>query len=159
MKKKILFANGPNLGLLGVRQPEIYGSQTLAEIEDKLHKLLVPVKINLESIQSNHEGELLDFFNEQFLKMQDKKIRVSGIIVNPGAFTHTRIALRDALEMYRAVQVPLYEVHISNVFAREQFRHYSYLSSIASGVVCGLGTFGYLAACQKILELDSSLQS
>ena len=159
MKKKILFANGPNLGLLGVRQPEIYGSQTLAEIEDKLHKLLVPVKINLESIQSNHEGELLDFFNEQFLKMQDKKIRVSGIIVNPGAFTHTSIALRDALEMYRAVQVPLYEVHISNVFAREQFRHYSYLSSIASGVVCGLGTFGYLAACQKILELDSSLQS
>ena len=158
-KKKALLLNGPNLGLLGIRQPEIYGTQTLLDIENDLCRLFSPCGVVLEALQSNHEGNLIDFLNAHFASLQAQENTVVGIIVNPGALTHTSVSLRDALEMFRAVLVPVFEVHLSNVFAREPFRHHSYISGIANGVVCGLGALGYRAAAQKILELDNPIGS
>lgn len=156
MKKKVLLVNGPNLGLLGIRQPEIYGTQKLVDLENDVRAVLSPVGWDLEALQSNHEGVLLDFLNAQFVLVQTQKATVSGVIINPGAFTHTSVALRDGLEMFRGAGIPLFEVHLSNVFARESFRHHSFISGIATGVVCGLGAFGYVAAAQKLIELDNA---
>jgi len=133
---KILLLNGPNLNLLGSREPQTYGRTTLAEIEAAATKLAASRGVDLECLQSNHEGMLIDRIHAG---------SVGFIVINPGGLTHTSVALRDALA---GVAIPFVEVHLSNVHRREPFRHHSYLSAIAEGVVCGLGPAGYAAAIQ-----------
>jgi 3-dehydroquinate dehydratase-2 len=142
---RILLLNGPNLNLLGSREPAIYGVTTLADIERELRSLAVGRGHELVAAQSNAEHELV-------AKVQSTRNEgVAFVIINPGAFTHTSIALRDA---FLAVSVPFIEVHLSNVFAREDFRHRSYLSDIAAGCIIGLGPLGYelalTAACARL---------
>ena len=134
----ILVINGPNLNLLGLREPPIYGAETLSDVEAKLGALAADLGVRLSCFQSNHEGALVD-------KIQAARGTVDWMIINAGAYTHTSVAIRDALA---GVGIPFVEVHISNVYAREAFRHHSYLSDKAAGVVAGLGTFGYEAALQ-----------
>jgi 3-dehydroquinate dehydratase-2 len=141
----ILLLNGPNLNLLGVREPGIYGSATLQDIETKLEKLARAGGHTLTAFQSNAEHELIEKIHAA------KAGGVAFVIINPGAFTHTSIALRDA---FFASSVPFIEVHLSNVFAREAFRHHSFLSDIAVGCIVGLGPIGYelalAAACARL---------
>ena len=132
-KSRILVLNGPNLNLLGLREPGHYGSQTLPQIIDTLTEQAHKAGVELEHLQSNREYELIEKIHESFGK-------VDFIIINPAAFTHTSVALRDAL---LGVSIPFIEVHLSNVHAREPFRHHSYLSDKAQGVICGLGAQGY----------------
>lgn len=134
MSKRILLLNGPNLNLLGTREPEVYGSETLADIEARLIDTADASGALVTCIQSNAEHELVDAVH------QAKLLDVGFIVINPGAFTHTSIALRDAL---LGVAIPFIEVHLSNVHAREEFRHHSYLSDVAVGVIAGLGSKGY----------------
>jgi 3-dehydroquinate dehydratase-2 len=129
-----LLLNGPNLNLLGTREPEIYGRTSLADIENKLSKICIETGHSLDSFQSNAEHDLVNKIHEA------KGARVNCIIFNPGAFTHSSIALRDALS---GIDIPFIEVHISNIYSREDFRQKSYLSDIAEGVISGLGTEGY----------------
>ena len=143
MPLNILLLNGPNLNLLGRREPDRYGTSTLAEIESRLQALAAPSGAVLETFQSNAEHELV----ERIQRAAGDGTRF--ILINPGAFTHTSIALRDAL---LAVDIPFIEVHLSNIFARESFRHHSYLSDVAAGVICGLGPQGYELALQAALE-------
>lgn len=142
--KRILILNGPNLNLLGLREPEIYGSTTLADIEKQLQSLVNCSQFELDFIQSNYEGELVEKIHSSLLKN-----KYDFIIINPAAFTHTSVALRDAI---LAVKIPFIEVHISNVFSRESFRHHSYFSDIAIGVISGLGIYGYTAALNFAIE-------
>ncbi|MGC9403644.1 type II 3-dehydroquinate dehydratase [Vibrio genomosp. F10] len=144
-KSRILVLNGPNINLLGLREPAHYGSQTLAQIIDTLTEQASDAQVELQHLQSNREYELLETIHDAFGK-------VDFIIINPAAFTHTSVALRDAL---LGVAIPFIEVHLSNVHAREPFRHHSYLSDKAEGVICGLGAQGYefaLAAAIKHLQ-------
>ncbi len=138
----ILLVNGPNLNLLGSREPEIYGKTTLPEIEKSLEKVCEGRGVALKTFQSNHEGALIDFF-------QSWRKKADAAIVNAGALTHTSIALRDALA---AVEIPFVEVHISNVYKRETFRHHSHLSDIALGMMTGLGPDSYELALQFLLK-------
>ena len=141
---KVLVINGPNLNMLGKREPATYGSQNLHQIVSKLNTYADSIGLNLSHVQSNAEHELLETIHNAFEK-------IDFIIINPGAFTHTSIALRDAL---LSVSIPFIEVHLSNVHAREAFRQHSYLSDIAQGVICGLGAQGYefaLAAAKQYL--------
>jgi 3-dehydroquinate dehydratase II len=138
---KIRIINGPNLNLLGTREPHIYGHDTLDSIYKKLMEY-TPEGYTLTHMQSNHEGVLIDYIHEA---MQQK---IDWIIINPGAFTHTSIALRDAL---LASQIPFIEVHLSNIYQRETFRHHSFFSDIAKGVICGFGAHGYGMALQFIM--------
>ena len=140
---KILVINGPNLNLLGKRQPEIYGSQSFTQYFESLQ--LDFFNQELVYFQSNHEGELIDFIQKEGFDAQ-------GLVINAGGFTHTSIALADAIS---AVSIPTVEVHISNVFARESFRHHSYLSPVSNGIVSGLGLYGYKAAIQYFIQLSS----
>ena len=139
---KILVIHGPNLNLLGVREPEVYGSATMEEINKGLEERASLNNINFEAYQSNAEHEIVT-------KLQDSMNQVDFIIINPGALTHTSIAIRDSL---LGIGVPFYEVHISNIFAREEFRHKSYFSDVANGVICGLGTQGYDLALRHIID-------
>ena len=139
---KILVIHGPNLNLLGTREPEVYGSVTMDEIDQGLKTKASSNDIDLETFQSNAEHEIVS-------KLQDSMNNVNYIIINPGALTHTSIAIRDAL---LGIGIPFYEVHISNIFSREEFRHKSYFSDIASGVICGLGTQGYELALNHIIK-------
>lgn len=132
-KSRILVLNGPNLNLLGLREPNHYGSHTLEQIVSQLHDQAQQAGIVLEHLQSNREYELIEAIHQAWGK-------VDFIIINPAAFTHTSVALRDAL---LGVAIPFIEVHLSNVHAREPFRHHSYLSDKAQGVICGLGAQGY----------------
>jgi 3-dehydroquinate dehydratase II len=138
---KVAVVHGPNLRLLGLREPEVYGSATLDEINRSLGELAQELGMELETFQSNHEGELLDF-------VEDAAGRVEGFLVNPGGLAHTSVALRDA---FVGVGRPFVEVHISNTAAREDFRHHSYLSAAASGVVYGFGVDGYLLGLRGLL--------
>ncbi len=131
--KKVLVLHGPNLNLLGSREPMVYGSVTLSEIDARLQKIAGERHLKLETFQSNAEGALID-------RIHAAKDKVAFIIINPGGLTHTSVALRDALA---GVAIPFIEVHLSNVYAREPFRHHSYLSGIAIGVISGLGARGY----------------
>ena len=139
----ILLLNGPNLNLLGEREPDVYGHTTLADIEAGLVANAQHAGVVLECFQSNHEGALVDRVQ------QARGEGVRFVIINPGAYAHTSIALRDAFE---AVRIPFIEVHISNVHAREAFRHHSHLSAIAVGVICGLGVHGYALALAAAVD-------
>lgn len=137
MAKHLLLLNGPNLNLLGTREPEVYGSTTLADVESRAAQQASAGGARLQSFQSNHEGALIDRIH------QARAEGVDAIVINPGGLTHTSVALRDALA---GVAIPFVEVHISNVHQREEFRHFSYLSGIARAVMCGLGVDGYRLA-------------
>jgi 3-dehydroquinate dehydratase-2 len=150
MAKHILMINGPNLNLLGLREPHIYGHTTLSALETSLGKYCasLPTPIHLSSFQSNHEGAILDVLHschpKQYRYEQDQKIpKVDAIIINLGGLTHTSVVLRDALV---GVGIPFIEIHITNVHARDVFRHHSFLSEKAVAVICGLGVYGYQAA-------------
>lgn len=134
---KIAVVNGPNLNLLGSREPDVYGSQTLADINQEMESLANQLGIKLACFQSNAEHQLIDYIHQKGEQGFD------GVIINPAAFTHTSVALRDAL---LATQLPFVEVHLSNVHAREEFRSHSWFSDIALGTITGLGSEGYLAA-------------
>lgn len=137
MAKQLLLLNGPNLNLLGTREPEVYGYTTLADIEQRAQEQARAAGASLVAFQSNHEGALIDRIH------QARHEGVDGIIINPGGLTHTSVALRDALA---GVAIPFVELHISNVHQREEFRHFSYLSGIARAVLCGFGVDGYSLA-------------
>lgn len=143
---KLLLINGPNLNLLGSREPDVYGKANLAAIEEHLRELAAAVGHKLDCYQSNAEHEIVDRIHAA------RSESVDFILLNPGAFTHTSIAIRDAL---LAVDVPFIEVHLSNVFSREEFRHQSYFSDIAAGCIFGLGAFGYELALQAASRLLS----
>lgn len=140
---RILLINGPNLNTLGQRQPHIYGALTLADIVGRARARAQQLGAEIVDFQSNHEGALIDF-------LQQEAPAADGIIINGGAYTHTSIALRDALA---ATDLPIIEVHISNLFAREEFRHHSYISGIARALITGMGWRGYLAAVDGLVGI------
>lgn len=140
MAARILVLNGPNLNLLGEREPEVYGRQTLADIESACRARAGELGLELEFRQSNSEGELVEI-------IQDARRAVAGMVVNAGALTHTSVALLDALQL---LDCPVIEVHLSNIFRREAFRRHSYVSQAATGVICGLGPQGYLLALEAL---------
>jgi 3-dehydroquinate dehydratase-2 len=142
MAKNLLLLNGPNLNLLGIRQPEVYGTTTLADIERRASNQAQDAGARLASFQSNHEGALIDRIHQAHTE------GVDAIIINPGGLTHTSVALRDALA---GVAIAFIEVHISNIHQRETFRHFSYLSGVAKGVIAGLGVEGYRLAVDYAL--------
>ena len=139
----ILVLNGPNLNMLGTRQPEIYGRETLADIEKACKRHGARIGLSVEFRQSNHEGELIDW-------IQQARGHVAGIILNAGAYTHTSVAIHDAL---LAVDAPIIEVHLSNIHQREPFRHHSYVSKVAKGMICGFGSHGYILALDALGRL------
>ncbi|MBK0422588.1 type II 3-dehydroquinate dehydratase [Leucobacter sp. CSA2] len=143
MTARILLVNGPNLNLLGTREPEIYGSETLADVEALAERTAAGFGLEVRAVQSNHEGALID-------AIQAAREDCAGIVINPGAFTHTSIALRDAIA---GVELPTVEVHISNVHAREEFRHRSFISGVAAGVIVGCGVQGYEFAVRRLAAL------
>lgn len=143
MAKKLLLLNGPNLNLLGTREPSVYGTATLADIESAATAQAVASGGSLSCFQSNHEGALIDRIHAA------REEGIEAIVINPGGLTHTSVALRDALA---AVAIPFIEVHISNIYQREEFRHHSYLSALARGTICGLGTDGYRFAIDFALK-------
>jgi 3-dehydroquinate dehydratase II len=142
-KKPVLVLNGPNLNMLGKRQPKIYGRETLADVEKACRAEAARLGLAIEFAQSNHEGVLIDL-------IQAAREKNSAIVINAGAYTHTSVALLDALN---AAELPTVEVHISNIYKRESFRHHSYISPVAVGVIAGLGTQGYLMALQALARL------
>ena len=139
----VVVLNGPNLNLLGEREPEIYGHETLADVESLCRKAASLAGLAIDFRQSNHEGVLIDAIHEL-------RSTAAGFVVNAGAYSHTSIALRDALA---TVEAPVFEVHVSNVYAREPFRHHSHLSAVATGVIVGCGPSGYAYAIARISEL------
>jgi 3-dehydroquinate dehydratase-2 len=138
----VLVLNGPNLNLLGTREPEIYGQESLEDTYQKLRLLATELGVNINFFQSNHEGELIDRLH------QGRSEGVAGVIFNPGAYTHTSIALRDAIS---ATGLPTVEIHLSNIHARESFRQHSYIAPVACGQVVGFGTAGYALALRGLL--------
>ncbi len=140
MAKPVYVLNGPNLNMLGLREPEIYGRETLADVQRRAEVHAKKLNLTIDFRQSNHEGELVGW-------IQDARDKASGIVLNAGALTHTSIALLDALN---AAELPAVEVHLSNVFKRESFRHHSYISPAAVGVICGFGANSYLLALSAL---------
>ena len=143
MSRLVYLLNGPNLNLLGKRQPHIYGSETLADVEAGCRALAAELGLDLRFLQSNHEGQLVDWIHEA-------REAAGGIVINPAAYTHTSVAILDALNAFDG---PVIEVHISNVHKREAFRHHSYVSLRADGVIAGLGTQGYGLALRRLATL------
>ena len=143
LPKPVYLLNGPNLNLLGQRQPEIYGRETLEDVGAAAADLAEDLGLSLRFLQSNHEGQLVDW-------IQEARLQGSGIIINPGAYSHTSIAILDALNAYEG---PVLEVHISNIHKREAFRHHSFVSTRAEGVIAGFGTQGYLLALRRMASL------
>ena len=139
----VFILNGPNLNLLGVRKPSIYGRDTLGDIEERCTARAAALGLEIDFRQTNHEGQLVDW-------IQEARESADGIILNAGALTHTSVALLDALS---AAELPIIEVHLSNIFRRESFRHHSYVSLVANGVICGLGAKGYELALDAIAGL------
>jgi 3-dehydroquinate dehydratase-2 len=136
----VLVLHGPNLNLLGTREPQVYGSLTLAEIDQRLQELAAEFHVELRTLQSNHEGELID-------ALHDARTWASGVVFNPGGYTHTSVALRDAVA---AIGIPVVEVHLSNVAAREEFRHKSLISPVCVGSIAGLGWQSYALALRYL---------
>ena len=145
--KKILVLNGPNLNLLGTREPAQYGHETLADVERMCLETGATLGIEIECRQSNHEGQLIDWIHEAGREVVAG--RMLGVVMNPGAYTHTSVALHDAI---KGASVPLVELHISNVHAREEFRHHSYISPAARGIIVGLGVKGYPLAIGALVR-------
>jgi 3-dehydroquinate dehydratase-2 len=143
MPKLVTLLNGPNLNLLGLRQPEIYGRETLDDVVARVADLAEEMGLTLRALQSNHEGQLVDWIHEA-------RTISAGIVINPGAYSHTSVAILDALNAYDG---PVLEVHISNIHKREAFRHHSYVSARADGVIAGFGTEGYLLALRRMATL------
>ncbi len=141
-RTKILLIHGPNLQLLGKRQPEIYGRQTLEDIDSHLREIAVGKGIELKTFQSNYEGAIVS-------EIGDNISWADGILINPGAYTHTSIAIQDALS---AVDLPVIEIHLSNIYARDAFRHHSYVSPVAVGVISGFGAFSYDLALEAMIQ-------
>ncbi|MDJ0514039.1 MAG: type II 3-dehydroquinate dehydratase [Methyloceanibacter sp.] len=146
MAKTIYILNGPNLNLLGTREPEVYGTETLADLEARCVRKADALDFAVDFRQSNAEGELVDW-------IQEARTKGAGLIVNAGAYTHTSIAMLDALQ---ACDVPIVEVHLSNIFRREPFRHHSYISGAAKGVICGFGGLGYELAVEALASAISA---
>ena len=146
MTNTVFVLNGPNLNLLGKREPAIYGSETLADVEAACRETAGPLGLAIRFHQSNREYELIDWIHEA-------REAAAGIVINPAAFTHTSVAIHDALAM---CECPILEVHISNIHKREAFRHHSYVSSLASGVIAGFGTQGYVLALHRLAHLLGS---
>ncbi len=142
MAKRVLVLNGPNLNMLGTREPETYGSQTLGDIEMMCVQAGERLGLAIEARQSNHEGELVTWIQQALGSFE-------AIVINPGAYSHTSVAIHDAL---RAVALPVVEVHLSNIYTREPFRHHSYVSPVATGVICGFGATGYKLALSALAE-------
>jgi 3-dehydroquinate dehydratase-2 len=147
----VLVLNGPNLNLLGTRKPEVYGTTSLEDVEQLCRAEAERLGLDLVFRQSNHEGQLIDWIHE--FGFEVKAGSAIGAVYNPGAHTHTSVALRDAIE---GVELPVIEVHISNVHAREEFRHHSYISPVARGIVVGFGVLGYRLAIQGLHELSQA---
>ena len=145
----VFVLNGPNLNMLGLREPGIYGGKSLADIETECSEISVELGLSMDFRQTNQEGILVDW-------IQEAGNSAKGIVINPGAYTHTSVALQDAI---RAVGLPTIEVHISNIFAREPFRHHSYVSPVAAGVICGLGPEGYQLALRALSSLIATNQT
>ncbi len=145
MSKTIFVLNGPNLNMLGKREPGIYGGKTLKDIENDCIAAGQNLGFTVECFQSNHEGVLVD-------RLHEANDRAIGVVINPGAYGHTSIALHDAI---RAIGVPVVEVHISNIHAREEFRHKSMIAPAAKGMICGLGPLGYVLAIQALRDITS----
>lgn len=143
MSKTIYVLNGPNLNLLGKRQPELYGHETLADVEARCAAAAAERGFRIRLLQSNWEGQIVDW-------IQEAREEACGVVINPAALTHTSVAVLDALNMFEG---PVIEVHISQVFRREPFRHHSYVSHRSDGVIAGLGVFGYEAAVRRVCEL------
>jgi 3-dehydroquinate dehydratase-2 len=141
--KTVLLLNGPNLNLLGQREPHIYGAETLADVERDCAEAAAALGLVLDARQSNHEGQLVDW-------IQEARGAAGGIIINPGAYSHTSVAILDALSAFEG---PVLEVHVSNIHRREPFRHHSYVSKRADGVIAGFGTDGYRFAVQRMARL------
>ena len=147
--KKILVLNGPNLNLLGTREPATYGHETLADVERMCREAGTTLGVEVECRQSNHEGQLIDWIHEAGREIAAG--RMLGVVMNPGAYTHTSIALHDAI---KGANVTLIELHISNVHARESFRHHSYISPAARGIIVGLGVKGYPLAIEALVRVS-----
>lgn len=142
MNKLIYVLNGPNLNLLGTRQPEVYGRETLQDVHEHMKQKAAGLGLNIAFFQSNHEGEIVD-------QIHEARREADGIIINPAAYSHTSVAILDALNTF---EKPVVEVHISNIHKREAFRHHSYVSSRAEGVIAGLGTLGYVLALEYFVQ-------
>ncbi len=150
MAVKILVIHGPNLNLLGRREPDVYGQITLPQINERLQELAENLGVELKTIQSNSEGGIVSFIGEN-------ADWADGIVINPAAYTHTSVAIRDAIA---AVGLPTVELHLSNVFEREEFRHFSYISPVATGVICGFGSDSYTLALEAIVgEINRSAKN
>ena len=147
----VLILNGPNLNLLGTRKPEVYGTTTLADVEKLCSDAAAKLGLDVDFKQSNHEGQLIDWIQETGAAV--KAGQSIGAVFNPGAFTHTSVALHDAIE---GASLPLIECHISNVHKREEFRHHSFISPIASGIIVGFGVHGYVLAINGLYQLSQS---
>jgi 3-dehydroquinate dehydratase-2 len=143
---KVFVLNGPNLNLLGTREPEIYGKTTLADIEKMTHEAAKKHGFELEFRQSNVEGELVNW-------LQEAREKAAGAIINPAAYTHTSVALHDAI---KAIGIPVIEVHLSNIFAREPWRHHSHITPVARGMICGFGADGYVLAIDALAAVIRS---
>lgn len=141
---KVIVIHGPNLNLLGTREPEVYGTESLADIESELVKLSRDLNVDLECFQSNHEGEIIDCIHSA------EKSGFKGIVINPGGLTHTSVSLRDAIS---SIPLPVVEVHLSNPMAREEFRHHSYVTPVAVGQICGFGAEGYSLALRGLISV------
>lgn len=146
----VLVLNGPNLNLLGTRKPEVYGTSTLADVEALCRATADELGLDVELRQSNHEGQLVDWIQAEGMRV--KAVESIGAVLNAGAYTHTSIALHDAIE---GVELPLIEVHITNVHRREPFRHHSYLSPVATGIIVGVGIAGYGLAIRALAQTRS----
>jgi 3-dehydroquinate dehydratase II len=146
MRPIVYILNGPNLNLLGTRQPEVYGRETLADVEAECRRIGADLGLEIEFRQTNAEFQLIDWIHEA-------RLRAAGIVINPAALSHTSVAVLDALN---TCEFPILEVHITNIHRREEFRHHSFVSRVAQGVICGFGTQGYLLAIQHLARLIGS---
>jgi 3-dehydroquinate dehydratase II len=143
--KRLMILNGPNLNLLGVREPHIYGTTTLSQIKESCERCAAQFGLELAFHQSNHEGEIVDW-------IQSARQSADAIIINPAGYSFTSIAILDAI---KAFEGPVLEVHISNIHARDEYHRHSKISSVARGVICGLGPYGYIAAIQALTQMES----